>query len=63
MNIREAISAIIGAKLAQAIIADQGIHWAVVAAMAEATTSDDPQVLQTIRIWNAQQKNKLKQNL
>lgn len=56
MNIREACSAIMGDKLARSIIADMGIHWAVVAAMSEATMTDDPVALQTIRAWVAQNK-------
>lgn len=56
MNIREAVASIIGESLASAIIADQGIHWAVVAAMAEATTSDDPKAIAAINTWRAQQK-------
>ena len=56
MNIREACASIMGEKLARAIIADQGIHWAVVAAMAEAKTSDDPAAIAAIDAWNAQQK-------
>jgi hypothetical protein len=56
MNIREACASIMGEKLALAIIADQGIHWAVVAAMAEATTDDDPAAIAAIDEWNALQK-------
>lgn len=39
--------------VARAIIADQGIHWCVVAAMAAAMTTDDPRALAVIRAWNA----------
>ena len=56
MNIREACGTIIGDNLALKIIADQGIHWAVIAAMSDATVSDDPIAIQTIRTWNAEQK-------
>ena len=56
MNIREACTSIMGEKLARAVIADQGIHWAVVAAMAEAKISDDPAAIAAIDAWNAQQK-------
>ena len=56
VNIREAIASIIGERLAAAIIADQGIHWAVVAAMAEAETSDDPNALAAINAWRVEQK-------
>ncbi len=56
MNIREACASIMGDALARDIIADMGIHWAVVAAMAEARTSDDPAALAAIDAWNAQEK-------
>ena len=56
MNIREACSSIMGEKLARSIIADMGIHWAVAAAMAEATVGDEPIAIQTIRTWVAQNK-------
>lgn len=56
MNIREAVAKIIGDDLAEAIIADKGMHWAVVAAMTEATTDDDPVALAAIRAWNAEEK-------
>ncbi len=56
MNIREACCSIMGEKLARTIIADQGIHWAVVAAMAEAKTSDNPAALAAIDTWRAEQK-------
>jgi len=57
MNIREACSSIIGDDLARSIIDDMGIHWAVVAAMAEAKTSADPAALAAIDAWRAQQKH------
>ncbi len=60
MNIREACCSIMGEKLACAIITDQGIHWAVVAAMADATTGDDPAAIQAIDTWNALQKQNRK---
>ena len=56
MTIHEAVHAILGDRLAHAIIADQGIHWAVVAAMAQATTDDDPRALAAINAWRAEQK-------
>ncbi len=56
MNIEEACRVILGNKLAAAIIADQGVHWAVVAAMTEAKTNHDPRALKAIRDWNAEQK-------
>ncbi|MBZ9973463.1 hypothetical protein LB517_27930 [Mesorhizobium sp. BR1-1-12] len=56
LSIEEACRVILGNKLAASIIADQGIHWAVVAAMAQATTGDDRRALKAIRDWNAEQK-------
>jgi hypothetical protein len=56
MTIEQACASIMGKKLSNSIIADQGIAWCVVAAMAQATTADDPVALHTIRAWNAQQK-------
>lgn len=38
MNIREAVSNIIGGRLCDAIVAGQGMHWAVISAMTEART-------------------------
>jgi len=56
MGIHEAVAAIIGDQRAHDITMDQGIHWAVVAAMAEATTDHDPEAIAFIRSWNARQK-------
>lgn len=56
MSIEDACRIILGNKIAAAIIADQGIHWAVVAAMTEAKTNHDPRALQAIRDWNGEQK-------
>ena len=56
MTIEQAVSAIIGDELAHDIIIDQGIHWAVVAAMAEAKTTDDSVAIATIRAWVKQQR-------
>lgn len=49
MDINEACRKILGGKTAVAIIADQGLHWAVVAAMAAATTDDDAEAIRTLR--------------
>jgi Trk K+ transport system NAD-binding subunit len=54
MSIEEACHAILGDQAAHGIITEQGIHWAVVAAMAAATTNDDPQALAAIRRHNAE---------
>ena len=59
MNIREACSSIMGKSLARSIIADMGVNWAVVAAMAEATVEDDAVAIQTIRAWVAQNKSEI----
>ena len=57
MTIQEACASIMGRKLAEAITNDQGIHWCVVAAMAEARVSDDPRALATLRKWVADRKS------
>jgi hypothetical protein len=57
VTIEEASRVVPGNKLAEAIIADQGVHWAVVAAMCEAKTNHDPRALKAIRDWNAQRKS------
>jgi hypothetical protein len=56
MSIEEACRVILGNKIAAGIIADQGVHWAVVAAMTKAVNGDDPRALKAIRDWNAEQK-------
>lgn len=59
MTIEEACASIMGEKLAAAIIADQGIRWCIVAAVAQATTADDPVALHTIRAYMAEQNRKI----
>lgn len=54
VGIEQAVFTILGDEAGHAIIADMGIHWAVVAAMAAATTADDPKALAAIREWNSQ---------
>ena len=49
MNVETACHIILGDKLAHSIISDMGVHWAVIAAMAKATTADDPQAIKTLR--------------
>ncbi len=56
MTIEQACRNILGRTVANAIIEDQGIHWAVVAAMDKAITADDPLSIAKIRAWNAEQK-------
>lgn len=61
MDIQQAVTSILGAKAAEVIIRSQGIHWAVVAAMAAAApgTKNDPKAIAAIREWNATRKNEL----
>lgn len=56
MTIEEAVAAIIGKDLADSIISDMGVHWAVVAAMTEARTTDDPEAISTINSWVEEKK-------
>lgn len=56
MDIETALATILGDKLAHDIIADQSIQWAVVAAMSHSTLDDDPEAIQTIRDWLAEQR-------
>ena len=49
MTLDEALAAILGPKVAHDITMDQGQHWAVVAAVARATTDQDPVAIRTIR--------------
>jgi hypothetical protein len=48
MSIEDACRSILGRKLADSIIASQGIHWAFVAAVADARTNADPRALRAI---------------
>lgn len=53
MNIHEACAAILGEELAQEITEERGTHWAVIAAMTEATTSPEhAEACAVIRHWN-----------
>jgi hypothetical protein len=56
LSIEQACRVILGNKLAESIIEEQGVHWAVVAATMEARTSDDPRALAAIRKWRADAK-------
>lgn len=44
MTIHQAIDRILGRELANSIVNDMGLHWAVVAAMAECRVSHGPEV-------------------
>lgn len=57
MTIEDACAAIMGRDLADKIIVDQGLPWAVVAAMCQATTDDDPEALAAINKWNESQRD------
>jgi hypothetical protein len=58
MNIREACERVLGKELAASIIADMGINWCVIAAMAEAKVSHGPAVKAAIAAHNAELKRK-----
>lgn len=49
MSVEEACHAILGDELAHAIIGSMGVHWAVVAAMAQAMEGDNPEAIRTLR--------------
>lgn len=59
MNIREACEDIMGEKLASSIIADMGIHWCIVAAMADPNHINRPRACAVIRSHLAEQKVKV----
>lgn len=46
---RDLCAAIMGPKLADAIIADMGIHWCIVAAMADPEGDRKPQIRARLR--------------
>lgn len=56
MNIREACDRVLGASLTRSIVADQGMHWAVIAAMAECKVSHGPTVKAAIDLYLAELK-------
>lgn len=58
MNIETAVSNIIGDETAAAIIADQGLRWAVIAAMCEARTPRHDAEVAVIRRYIAEQAGK-----
>ena len=57
MTAEEACHAILGDELAHSIISDMGVGWAVVAAMADATTDDDPEAIEALRAHVARGKD------
>lgn len=56
MTLDEALSVILGPERADAISLDMGRHWAIVAAVAAATTDMDPRAIAAIRKHLADQK-------
>lgn len=56
MDIREACEDIMGERLASSIIANMGMHWCVVAAMADPRSDNRPRARTVIRQWLAEQK-------
>ena len=55
MTLDDALAEILGPKIAHDITMAQGQHWALVAAMARATTDQSAQAIQTIRDHVAKQ--------
>jgi hypothetical protein len=53
MDIQEAIAAILGATLADALIRNQGLEWAVTVAEAKISADEDPKAVETIVAWLA----------
>ena len=49
MSVEEACHRILGSRVAEAIISDQGLRRAIVAAMAAARDTDEPEALDAIR--------------
>ena len=56
MTVDEAIAIILGPELADSISLDMGQHWAIVAAMARATTDQDPEAIRTLQEYIKAQK-------
>ena len=51
MTLEQACAAILGKEAAEAIIADQGVRWCAVAAIAAAKTSDPMPALNRLRSY------------
>lgn len=56
MSIVEACYSILGDEKASQMLAEMGIYWCVVVAMAVATTAHDPRAIARIREWNDEQR-------
>ena len=61
MTLDEALAVILGPKIADDITVSHGRHWAVVAAMARATTDQSPEAISVIRAHVAQERRKMEQ--
>lgn len=48
-TVEEACKAILGEEVADEIIKDMGLHWAVAGAVAAARTTDNPQAIAILR--------------
>ena len=58
MDIREACEDIMGETLASRVIADMGIHWCVIAAMADPRNAEHPRASAVLRAWLENEKGK-----
>lgn len=56
MTIEEACHSILGGEVAHAIITEQSLEWAIVAAMAAARTSHPPEAIAAIKLHIARAK-------
>lgn len=53
LTIEQAVASILGDEAADRITGQMGLYWAVVYAMAAATTAEDPRAIAAIREYNA----------
>lgn len=53
MEIEEAIASILGDDLANAVIVNQGLEWAVKVAEAKISADEDPKAVATIVAWRS----------
>ena len=58
MDIREACEDIMGEKLAASIIADMGLRWCVVSAIADPRSDERPKARAVISAWLKEQKGR-----
>ena len=62
VTLDEALAIILGPEVADAISLKQGRHWAVVAAVARATTDQNPEAIAVLRAHVAEQKRRTEQS-